>query len=190
MEKTNEKYESVREKLRKLQALAERGYGGEVEAAKAGIKRLCDRYGITPEELLDMQDSEKKERYTFDVGRTKINRQLFTQCACKVLNTKSYTCWHISRSEIEVELTKAQFIELTELFSWHKANLEVELEEQLKLLIHAYINKHRIFSNVKSDDGTGEDKELTPEEWQFLQKVFATEMTLGDRTYHKQLESK
>lgn len=65
MDKTNEKYESVREKLRKLQALAERGYGGEVEAAKAGIKRLCERYGITPEELLEMQDNDKKERYTF-----------------------------------------------------------------------------------------------------------------------------
>ena len=82
MEKTNEKYESVREKLRKLQALAERGYGGEVEAAKAGIKRLCERYGITPEELLEMQDNDKKERYTFTVGRTNLMRTLFTQCCC------------------------------------------------------------------------------------------------------------
>ena len=187
MELTNEKYESVREKLRKLQALAERGYGGEVEAAKAGIKRLCDRYGITPEELLEMQDSEKKGIYSFDVGRTYLMRTLFTQCVCKILNKSSYTCWHTSRSVTKLELTEAQYIELSELYNWHKANLERERDEQLKLLAEAYINKHHIFSDVKAN---GEDKELTAEDWRRLRKIFHMQATLSDRTFQKQLEIK
>ena len=172
MDKTNEKYESVREKLRKLQALAERGYGGEVEAAKAGIKRLCERYGITPEELLEMQDNDKKERYTFTVGRTNLMRTLFTQCCCKVMKVRSYNCWHIGRDRIRLEITKAQFIEINEL----------------KLLAEAYIMKHNLYSGVKNEDD--EDKPLTHEDLIRLQKVMFMEATLADRHFQKQLESK
>jgi len=188
MDKTNEKYESVREKLRKLQALAERGYGGEVEAAKAGIKRLCERYGITPEELLEMQDNNKKERYTFTVGRTNLMRTLFTQCCCKVMKVNGYSCWHIGRDRIRLEITKAQFIEINELFEWHKANLERERDEQLKLLAEAYIMKHNLFSGVKNEDD--EDKPLTHEDLIRLQKVMLMEATLADKHFQKQLENK
>lgn len=188
MDKTNEKYESVREKLRKLQALAERGYGGEVEAAKAGIKRLCERYGITPEELLEMQDSEKKERYTFDVGRTKLMSDLFGQCYAKVMKSTTISYWRKSRSIRICELTKAQYIELNELFNWHKANLERERDEQLKLLLLAYIQKYRLFSGVQKD--SEDNKPLTPEDLEMIQKVMYMQETLSDRTFQKQLESK
>lgn len=184
----NEKYESVREKLRKLQALAEQGVGGEVEAAKAGIKRICERYGITPEELVDFQDMEKKERYNFDVGRTNLMRELFTACVCKVLNVKSFSYWNVGRAIVRMELTKAQYIELNELYNWHRGNMERERDEQLKLLLHAYIHKHRLFSNIAASDET--EKELTKEDVAFLQKILHTEATLEDRTYYKQLESK
>ena len=178
----------MREKLRKLQALAERGYGGEVEAAKAGIKRLCERYGITPEELLEMQDDNKKERYTFTVGRTNLMRTLFTQCCCKVMKVNSCSCWHVGRDRIRLEITKAQFIEINELFEWHKANLERERDEQLKLLAEAYIMKHNLYSGVKNEDN--EDKPLTHEDLMRLQKVILMEATLADRHFQKQLESK
>ena len=40
-EKDEKKYESLKAKLIKLQALADRGYQGEAENAKRLIKRLC-----------------------------------------------------------------------------------------------------------------------------------------------------
>jgi hypothetical protein len=182
-----EKYESVREKIRKLQALAERGYGGEVMAAKAGIERLCDRYVITPDELLEIQCNDKKERYTFAVGRTYLMRTLFTQCCAKVLKAKRIDCWTVGRDRMQLEITKAQYIELNELYEWHKANLERERDEHLKLLVEAYAMKHNLYSGLKNED---EDNPLTHEDLIRLRKLLLMESTLADIHFQKQLESK
>lgn len=53
--KTNTpEYESIKSKLRKLQALAEGGCEGEARAAKRTIENLCRKYGITLERLCNL----------------------------------------------------------------------------------------------------------------------------------------
>ena len=59
---SSEQYESLKKKLRKLQALAEQGYRGEAENARRAIERICEQYGLKIEDILDI---ETKRRYTF-----------------------------------------------------------------------------------------------------------------------------
>ena len=46
-------YESIKNKLKKLLALAERGVQGEAENARRLLEKLCMEYGVSMDELLD-----------------------------------------------------------------------------------------------------------------------------------------
>ena len=76
MNKDKQSFESIKSKLRKLQALAEQGYKGEAEAAKKLLDKLCEQYGVSLEDVLDQ---EKKNRYRFEIGKGKIWLSLFMQ---------------------------------------------------------------------------------------------------------------
>lgn len=76
-------YESIKNKLKKLLALAERGMQGEAENARRLLEKLCKEYGVSMDELLD----ENQVKYHFfEVGRNKIYLDLFAQCYYKVAN--------------------------------------------------------------------------------------------------------
>lgn len=50
--KEDGKYESLKAKLRKLAALAERGVGGEAENARRLMERICREHGVSIDEIL------------------------------------------------------------------------------------------------------------------------------------------
>ena len=77
----NSDYESIKDRLRKIQALAEGGYAGEAEAAKRILENLCRQHGVSMDDILD---KEKISRYRFNVGRSKIYIRLFVQCYANV----------------------------------------------------------------------------------------------------------
>ena len=67
--------ESIKDKLRKLAALAERGMEGEAANAKRAIERICQQYGIRLEDMLE----EDKKLYNIRVVRNHMLRQLFNK---------------------------------------------------------------------------------------------------------------
>ena len=88
-------YESIKNKLKKLLALAERGVQGEAENARRLLEKLCMEYGVSMDELLD----ENQVKYHFfEVGRNKIYLDLFSQCYYKVANADRLSYRQISRS--------------------------------------------------------------------------------------------
>ncbi len=103
MNNENQSFESNKSKLRKLQALAEKGYKGEAEAAKRLLDKLCKQYGVSLEDILDQ---EKKNRYRFEIGKGKIWLDLFVQCYANVTGSKELRYIKESSSIIRgVELT-------------------------------------------------------------------------------------
>lgn len=66
-------------KIRKLQALAERGVGGEATNAKILLSALCEKYGIDESKL----DEEEKQWYEFEM-RTSVQK-LFLQLYVSVM---------------------------------------------------------------------------------------------------------
>ena len=75
-------YESIKNKLKKLLALAERGVQGEAENARRLLEKLCKEYGVSIEELFD---ENQIKIYRFNIGRNALYKDLFVQCYCKVV---------------------------------------------------------------------------------------------------------
>lgn len=176
-------YEGIKQKLLKLQALAEKGYKGEAYAAQQAIERICQQYNIRLDDILDAQ---AKRWYTFETGRSKAMQTLFMQCYAKVMNVGSMSYRQIGRNRIGIELTAIQYAELSNMFEWHKDNFAQELEDMKQTFLEAYISKHNIYRDT-GDDNT-EEKELTMEDLQRIRKMLAMRETISDRHYNKMLE--
>lgn len=179
----NEQYESIKAKLKKLLALAERGVQGEAENARRLLEKLCKEHGVSIEELLD---ENQMKFYRFDIGRNAIYKDLFTQCYSKVAQKSTLSYRQISRSQIAVEMTALQYAEIVSLFEWHKANFNKDLENMKQNILLAYCRKHHLYSEVGPE--ADNDKELTAEEKRRLLKVMLMQESLNDNRYHKLLE--
>lgn len=178
----SEQYESIKEKLKKLLALAERGVQGEAENARRLLEKLCKQHGVSMEELLD---ENQVKYYFFDVGRDKTQVDLFAQCYYKVANSNRMAYKQVSRSRIAVEMTAMQYAELVSLFEWHKANFKKDFEDMKKNILLAYCRKHRLYSDTPDD---GACRELTAEERERLIKIIMMQESLNDNQYHKFIE--
>ena len=71
----SDKYESLKDKLFKLKALAERGVGGDADNARRLLLKLCADNGI---DLSDLDDMYPKDTL-FKVGRSTLYKTLFMQ---------------------------------------------------------------------------------------------------------------
>lgn len=129
MDKNSNQYESIKQKLLKLQKLAEQGYKGEADAAKRVIERLCAQYGITLEEVLCV---EQPKRYEFEVT-----------------GSGQLSYFKRSRNRIAVDLTPLRYAELSSLFEWHKTNFLKDLAAMQDTIVEAYVNKHNIFRTLR-----------------------------------------
>ena len=173
-------YESIKDKMKKLLALAERGVQGEAENARRLLENLCKEYGVSMKELLD---ENQVKYYCFNIGRNAIYKSLFVQCYCKTVQKGSLDYRQVSRSQIEVEMTALQYAELVSLFEWHKANFDKDLEDIKKNILLAYCRKHHLYRDVNPEN----DIELTEDELKRLVKIMFIQESLNDNQYHKLL---
>lgn len=184
MKENSEQFESLKNKLSKLHQLAERGYNGEAENAKRAIERICQRYGI---ELEDVLDIESKHEYTFEIGRSKNMMSLFIRCLSSICDITGMTYSQPTRSSIRIELTAMQYADVLSLFNWHKANYQEEFEDFKSNFFGAYIGKHDLYLHREKGKGI-EEMELTPEDIERIRKIWKMREAMSDNTFHKQLE--
>lgn len=177
-------YESIKNKLRKLMALAEKGVGGEAVNAKVLFDKLCREYHIDPNEIINGE--EKTSRYKFKIGRDRLWLDLFMQCYAKITGYKSMS-YFVGRkpSEIELELTAYQAAELKNLFDWHKSNFMKDLDILQETALNAYFYKHDLFREATEDD---EPTELTQSDLERLRKVWRMETLLNENKYQKLIQ--
>lgn len=184
MTENSEQFESLKKKLKKLRALAERGYGGEAENARRAIERICEQYGVKLEDVLDI---ETKHRYTFEIGRSKDMMNLFVRCLSSTCDISDMTYSKPTRSSIRVELTALQYADVLSLFNWHKSNYKRELAEFRRTFMSAYIGKHDLYTDRERKGG--DDIELTQEDIERIRRMWKMREAMSDNTYHKQLEA-
>lgn len=183
---SNDKYESIKTKLNKLKALAERGYKGEAENAKRLLEKLCAQYGIPFEEIFN--ENEPKE-YVFKIGRRKLYMKLFVQCYATVTGVKQMKYYQERRDTIRLEITPYEAAELMSLYDWHRANFERDIESLREKVFDAYIAKHHLSFRQRNDDDTEEMEELSVEDFRHLQQVMKTMNLLNENKYQKMIES-
>lgn len=132
--------ETIKDKLKKIQALAKSGIGGEKETAQRMLNDLCKKYHITIDEII----SEEKKYCTIRV-RDKIDEILVRQtiihiCQTNEINNKRYKdIWMF-------ELTHLQAIEVQDAIKHYRK----EWKKQLHDFMIAFIHKNSIF-NFNSD---------------------------------------
>lgn len=157
--------EKTKNRIKKLQALAERGVGGEKETAKAKLEKLLADNGI---HSLEELEEDKVEYFLFSYnGRHEI--KLLKQCVYKVLGAKADRTAYRSqgrRQKIGYYCTKAQKMEIELEFNFYRKVFYEELEFFMK----AFIQVQKIFPADAPRDNSAE---LDEEELKRLKKIIS-----------------
>lgn len=172
--------ETLRDKLRKVLALAQSGQAGERIAAQAILDKLLLVNGLT---LADIQD-DKVEKTWFKIGREPEMKSLINQIYCQVTN-KNEIKYFEYKNEIAYEVTKVQAAEIRELYSVYSPALRKELGKARELALDAFIQKNKIFSDATDDS---EPRELSTDELQRILAVAAYASQMKKTPVHKQIE--
>lgn len=143
--------EKTLDRIKKLQALAERGVGGEKETAQKKLQKMLEDNNIVSLEELE---EDKVEYFLFSYnGKHEI--PLLKQCVYKVLGAKADRTYYRSRGyrqKIGLYCTKAQKIEIELEFDFYKS----VFYEELNTFMIAFIQKQGIFP----PDAPKSDKDL------------------------------
>lgn len=132
--------EKTIQRIKKLQALAERGVGGEKETAAVMLQKMLEKNGISSLDEL----AEEEYEYTLFSYRGKHEIKLLKQCFYKVMGAKSdRTTYrtHGTRQKIGIYCTKAQRIEIELEFEFYR-NV---FYEELSTFMDAFIQAQKIF---------------------------------------------
>ena len=171
-----------KERLKKLYALALRGLDGETEQAQALLEKLSKKYGMC---LSDLDEEVEREYHIKYSGKTE--RRLLAQIVYKVTNEKNRTygleytkSGRTCNTALGVVCTEAQKLEIEFLFDFYKKLLEKETER----FFSAFIQKHRLFGNLKEGE---EGADISEEE---LRRMYLIMQGLSDDTPLAQIEGK
>lgn len=168
------------ERLKKIRALALEGVGGEKEQAQALLDKLTEKYNVSFDEI----DEETINNYEFEY-HGKEQKQLLRQTIYKITNdsgsTFSLRYLHSGRkckTKLSAKCTATQKAEIEFLFDFYKRLWEKERQA----LLLAFIQKHRIFGQLKDGE---EPTELTDEE---TEKILALMRGLSNESPQKQID--
>lgn len=172
--------ERILERIKAVQALAERGDRGEKENAAAMLERLMKQYGITETEL-----AEDRREIAWFRFKTPLERRLLNQIIYTVTGRAGYSCvgMHTNRPRkmLGLECTAAERLEIEFSFEFYNAALEKELDR----FYIAFLQKNRIFPDNPIDD-VPDAGEINLEEAQRLSMMMAG---MEEHTRRKMLES-
>lgn len=132
--------EKTIQRIKKLQALAERGVGGEKDTAEKMLQKMLEKNGI---QSLDELQSEETE-YTLFSYNGKHERKLLVQCIYKVITAAGDRRFYHSkgtRQKLGIYCTKAQKLEIELEFAFYR-NV---FYEELDIFMSAFINAQGIF---------------------------------------------
>lgn len=132
--------EKTMQRVKKLQALAERGVGGEKDTAEKMLQRMLEKNGI--QSLNELQSEEYE--YTLFSYNGKHERKLLAQCIYKVMTAAwDKKCYRSKgkRQKLGIYCTKAQKLEIEMEFAFYRN----AFYEELDVFMSAFINAQGIF---------------------------------------------
>ena len=168
---SNQEFESIITKARKINELVERGIQGEAEAAKRKLDLLMNKYGLTTDDI----STEATQDYDFRI-QTPEEKSVLIHIAMVVCGTQKIRSGYYEkgnkkvRREMWITLTPRQYVELSEMWIWHLKQFRKELKAMRQSLVTAYVNKHRLFAQDHSNSGA----EISLEEMMRLQAMMAS----------------
>ena len=169
------------ELLKKIQALAERGVGGERQNAEELLAKLMAEYGIQDADL----SAEEIRLCTFRYSE-EIERRLLTQVIYMITGDSPSGIYGAEtnrrRKKLDIDCTEAQRLEIEITYDFYRRALKTELDVFFK----AFCRRNNMYP--------GEDKvapvefdELTPEEQIIESRAAAMSRTMDRHTMQKML---
>ena len=176
-------------KIRKLQALAERGVGGEATNAKILLSALCEKYGIDESKL----DEEEKQWYEFEM-RTSVQK-LFLQLYVSVYGTterylKEVELWKRGRKKIvKCKFTRAEYIEFSQMWEWHRKNYLAERKRMRELFKIAYFDKFKMYASETCDEYEAQRSKKKDDDFTFedLMAINMMAAACKNKSFYKQI---
>lgn len=163
--------------LRKVRALAERGVGGEKDAAAALLERLMQKYGITEDDLVDDLAEDAEFRFKDWIEDRLLHQVIFAVMG----DVQIYKYRNSRRKVVIVKCTPAERLEIETAFHFFNAHLK----EDFLLFYAAFINKNNIFPAA----GKAKEKAPAPERPRAeLFKMAQIMEGLDRHTLHKMIE--
>lgn len=150
--------ERILQKIKRVQALAERGVAGERESAAATLDRLMKQYGISEADI-----AEERREIAWFRFKTPLERKLLGQVIYSVTGRAASGCVGTytkrPRKELGIECTAAERLEIELSFEFFNAAMQEEMER----FFRAFVNKNDIFP-TEDKAGVGEGPPLPIEE--------------------------
>lgn len=185
MEATDKEFESIKSKILKLKALAERGDKGEAINAQRLLDKLLRQYGITLEEVIEY--TEEKKWYSFKCWK-KYEEHILHQCYFKALDMNE--CTYKKRGgTVFYNLTAYEYAELSNLYQWHKEQINREMKRMVDEFTEAYIIKHHLTSDTK-EERSDDEKPMSKEDFERLSRIMKLVYNVEDTSYCKMIEQK
>ena len=167
---------NIIETAKKLQALAERGIGGEQTNAEQLLRKFMAKHGIT-EANLENPDRERRDFYmSFE------KRELFLHIMSRVMGQNYKNHWEPKNGKYYIctVCTRGEALEMEYMLEWYWR----ELLKERKILFQAFVRRHELFNQ----DGEGRAWEtLTQKEKDLIRKANLMAGALTSKTHHKAL---
>lgn len=171
--------DKILELAKKLQALSERGEGGEKLNAQAKLDELLKKHNITIDEL----NGEKITQFEFTSPLK--HQRLMHQVMVMIVGPK-YQIFGFknSKTEFVTNCTHSQFIEFDMTFSFYSKQYEKDLD----LFYKAFVQRNRIFDRTPDSGRSWMD--LTPDEIAEQRKVQQMSKGLDQHNLKRQITQK
>lgn len=175
--------ERIIERLRKIQALADRGEAGEAINARRILEAELKKAGLTIEDIL----SDRRILRVFSY-RDKDERNLFIQVLANVVGHKSEAfqkaTFNRSSKKLFVDLTDLEYVDIKAMYDFHLAQFRKERARILKDLYRAYINKHNLFDKDPREETDAPAPGINPDE---ILRILRLVNEMEDVYFHKAL---
>jgi len=142
----------ILELAKKIKSLAEKGNGGERNAAKEKLERICQKYNISDSEL---SISEETKNY-YIVINDKNERDLLINVSCMILDVPGFK-WKEKNNCICIHITQSEYENINNAFEYYRDMYNDYKRYLMQGIIsrHAigYIPKHQTYTqeNIQQD---------------------------------------
>jgi len=140
------------ELAKKIKALAEKGKGGEKNAAKEKLDRICEKYNISESEL---STSDETNDY-YIVIKDSNERELLINICCMILDVPGFK-WKEKNNCVCIRITQSQYENINSAFEYYRDMYDDYKRYLMQGIISrnaiGYIPKHQTYTqeNIQQD---------------------------------------
>ena len=153
------------ELAKKIKALAEKGKGGERNAAKEKLERICQKYNISESEL---STSDETKNYYIVINDSN-ERELLINVCCMILDVPGFK-WKEKNNCVCINITQPEYENINNAFEYYRDMYNDYKRYLMQGIISrnviGYIPKHQTYTqeNIQQDIPPTPSEDIKDEE--------------------------